>query len=340
MRRFVLPGFILLFCMLLTTSCRRDQYRVNISAIEAEIGIKRLEKDLFTIDPLFIADSIASLRNDYGEFLQLFSYVINAGDINDSSFADHLVRFCTDKLNYEVYSEVIQTFPDVSSVKAGLERAFSHYLWYFPDARIPDVYTCIAGFNSSIITSDSILGIGLDRYLGSDCKYYRMLEIYGYLAAKMNPRNIVPDCMYAMGATRWDYEEMNYAADNVLSGMIHEGKLKYFEKCMIPDISDTLLFGFTNDQMKFCKNNEGQMWTYLIEQELLFSSDKFVVRKLTGEAPFTSYFTSESPGKAAVWIGFRIIESFMARNRESGLGQMMSETDVQLILNGAKYNPQ
>jgi hypothetical protein len=91
--------------------------------------------------------------------------------------------------------------------------------------------------------------------------------------------------------------------------------------------------------MKFCLNNEDQMWTYLIEHDLLFSSDKFIIRKLTGEAPFTSYFTNESPGKAAIWIGFRIIESYMERNRDISLSEMMKNTDVQNILDNAKYNP-
>ena len=59
------------------------------------------------------------------------------------------------------------------------------------------VFTCITGFNNSIITGDSVLGISLDRYLGADCEYYPRLDIYKYIAARMTPENIVPDCMYA-----------------------------------------------------------------------------------------------------------------------------------------------
>ena len=60
-------------------------------------------------------------------------------------------------------------------------------------------------------------------------------------------------------------------------------------------LTDELIFGFTADQMKFCRNNESQMWQYLIEHDLLFNTEQFTIRKLTGEAPFTSYFTNESP---------------------------------------------
>ena len=202
-------------------------------------------------------------------------------------------------------------------MKNDLNLAFRHYLYYFPEKNVPAVYTCITGFNNSIITGDSILGIGLDRYLGADCKYYPMLEIYNYMSARMTPENIVPDCMYGWGASEWDFDFLKYPADNVLTEMIHQGKLKYFQKCMLPETSDELIFGFNPDQMKFCRNNERQMWEYLIENDLLFSTDQFTIRKLTGEAPFTSYFTNESPGKAAVWLGFRIVESYMMKNGKS-----------------------
>jgi hypothetical protein len=205
---------------------------------------------------------------------------------------------------------------------------------------VPGVFTCISGFNNSIITGDSILGISLDRYLGADCEYYPRLEIYKYIAARMTHENIVPDCIYGWGASEWDMATLKYAADNVMTEIIHYGKLKYFEKCMLPETSDEILFGFTPDQMKFCINNEGQMWQYLIGNDLLFSSDQFIIRKLTGEAPFTTYFTNESPGRAAVWLGFRIIESYMLKNKGVSIEEMMNDTDIQSILGKAKYSPE
>ena len=88
-------------------------------------------------------------------------------------------------------------------------------------------------------------------------------------------------------------------------------------------VSDEIIFGFTADQMKFCKNNEPHMWQYLVEKDLLFNTDQLTIRKLTGEAPFTGYFTKESPGRAAVWLGFRIVESYMMKNPGVKLEDLM-----------------
>ncbi len=320
-------------------SCKRYPYRVNISSVSADIEIHRLEKDLFSIDPAEIASSIPALRKEYDGFLQLFSYIINSGDIDNPSFADLLAGFCTDKLNYEVYQSVMEEYPDITVLEDDLEKAFRHYKWYFPGKEIPAVYTCITGFNNSLIIGDSVIGIGLERYLGSDCEYYPRLQIYRYIAARMNSWNIVPDCMYGWASSEWDYTSMGYPADDVMASIMHGGKLKYFEKSMMPDINDTVLFGFSADQMKFCRNNERQMWYYLIEHDLLFSTDQFTIRKLTGEAPFTTFFTGESPGRAAVWLGFRIVESYMMRNSRISLDEMMDNTDIQGILEAAKYDP-
>jgi len=339
MRSRIIIVFCLLSCASAIVSCRRNQYRVNTAGISADIKIRRLEAELFTPDPSVLPSMVPVLKEKYGGFLQLFSFVINAGDINDPGFSDLLVSFVTDRLNYEVYGAVMQQFPDVSEIEENMENAFRHYLWYFPEKIIPEVITCITGFNSSIIAGDSVLGISLDRYLGSDCEYYPRLEIYRYIAARMNSYNIVPDCIYGWGTSEWIFDSMSYQTDNVLARILHEGKLRYFEKCMLPEVNDTVLFGFTADQMKFCGNNELQMWQYLIEHDLLFSTDQFTIRKLTGEAPFTSFFTKESPGRAAVWLGFRIIESYMMKNRDIILGDLMINPDIQGILEKARYNP-
>lgn len=323
-------------------SCRKDPYKVNISSIKADIEIKRLEKDLFSVNPDELIRKLPELKVRYGSILQLFSLAIKTGDISDPSFGDFLVRFCTDRQNNDIYNLTMQKYPDLDAVVKNIEEGFRHYKYYFPDKVIPELFSCITGFNASILTisGEPLLGISLDKYLGADCEYYPGLGIYNYMAARMTPDYIVPDCMYGLAASEWDFPSMKYPADNLLAEMIHEGKLRYFARCMLPDTGDELIFGFTPDQMNFCRNNEGRMWQYLIENDLVFKTDQFIIRKLVGDAPFTSYFTNESPGRAAVWLGFRIIESYMNKNKGTSLESLMNNIDVQDMLESARYNPQ
>jgi hypothetical protein len=333
--------FILTVAVLLASvsSCRKNPYKINIKGSAVTIKLNRLELDLFTITPGSLIDSLGYLKKKYGNFLSIFSYFIHVGVTSDSAMSDGLAGFCTDRQNNEVYSSVASVFPGTEPIEEKLSGAFSHYKHYFPSKPIPSVYTCMTGFNYSIITGDSVIGISLDRYLGAECKYYRQLGLYNYQVAKMTPVNIPSDCLYGWGSKEWDFSEANYPRDNVLTSMIHEGKLLYFVKCMLPETADELIFGFSEPQLKFCRNNEGRMWQYLVENNLLFNSEMLTKKKLTGDAPFTTYFSTESPGRAAAWIGFRIVESYMRRNGNVTLEELMKDTDVQGILEKARYHP-
>jgi E3 ubiquitin-protein ligase DOA10 len=80
------------------------------------------------------------------------------------------------------------------------------------------------------------------------------------------------------------------------------------------------------------------MWSFLAEKKLLYSTDQLTINKLTGPAPFTSLFTSESPGRAVIWLGYRIIESYM-RNNKVSLEALLEDNDYQQILAKAKFRP-
>jgi hypothetical protein len=339
MKKNFLPAILILLTSVSFISCRRNLYDIDVSGIKINVRIKRLEKDLFEISPGHIIDSLDILKARYDGFLKYFGYVINIGEPGDTSWIEGLVRFCTDKLNNELYQSTITAFPALDNLENGLSDAFRRYRYYFPSKPVPGLFTCITGFNNSIITGDSVLAIGLDKYLGPENDFYRQLRIYKYQLERMKPDNILPDCIYGWASSEWSLNNMHYRQENVLTDIIHEGKLIYFTKCLLPSVPDEKIMGFNPDQMKFCRNNEGLMWQYLVEHNILFSTDMLTRKKLTGEAPFTTYFTSESPGRAAVWTGFRIVESYMKRNRSVSLEKLMEKSDVQEILEKSMYRP-
>lgn len=336
MNRLIL--LLLVSLTITAVSCKRNQYRVRITE-EAEVEIERLEVDLLGGDPASVIPSLGTLKSRYGDFLRLFGYVINIGEPGSPEWEQNLVLFSGDRTNREVYKRVMEVFPSVSGLEEKLSSAWSHYLYHFPDSAIPSLFTCVTGFNNSMIVGRSVMGIGLDRYLGSESRYYSMLGIYNYERRFMIPEKIPSDCMYAWATATWPVSGGPDGTATLLSSMIHEGKLFYFTRSMLPAEPDSLIFGFTADQIKFCLNNEKQMWEYLLEYDLLFISDDFTIHKFTGQAPFTSAFTRESPGRAASWLGFRIVEEYMRRNSHISLGELMGQDDPAVILSGASYFP-
>ncbi len=334
------PVFLILLLIALSVfSCRQNRYSVNVNDIEIDLSISRLEKQIFEGDPSTLPGILAGLKETDPEFMKILGYVINIGDPDEESWNSNMVLFATDRQNVEVYESVKDVFTNVPDLESDLMEAWKHYRYYFPDKPVPSVYTCISGFNNSIIVGGNVIGISLDRYLGAESKYYPMLGIYNYLRTNMIPEKIVPDCMYGWAASSWEMPSEGDADNKLLNHILHEGRLLYFTRLMTPELPDSLIFGFSGLQMQFCKNNEEQMWEYLVEHDLLFSTDQMLIKKLTGNAPFTTFFTSESPGKAANWIGFRIVESYMLKNPGKSLSDLMEISNLSQILEFSKYSP-
>ncbi|HUW92349.1 MAG TPA: hypothetical protein VMV74_04225 [Bacteroidales bacterium] len=331
--------FAALFIVSLTAGCVRNPFRVDLAGIECDVTIRDLGSEIFDTPPPQLSAQADTLRKTFGKAMTAYSTVIGLGDPSDDKWKSSFILFATDLQNLALWDEVKRVWPSTQPLEAELESAFRHYLYYFPDATVPEIITCMTVFNNSIIIDDSLLMISLDRYLGADSRYYPSLGIYKYQSRKMTPAYTVSDCMYAWASTEWDFGDMEYGTRTLLNTMMHEAKLLYFTRSMMPSVPDTILFGFRQSQLDFCKKNEAMIWEYLVSKDLLFSTDGFLIRKFTGEAPFTSYFTEESPGRAVVWTGYRIIEKYMRNNPRVTLPELMKMTNFQAVLSGARYNP-
>jgi hypothetical protein len=230
----------------------------------------------------------------------------------------------------------LSVFPDITIIESEIGKAFSYYHYYFPDYQIPAVYTFIGGFNQSMVVADSILAIGLDKYLGSDCDFYNRLETPKYLQINMHPAKIPTDALKAWALTEFVY---NDSVDNLVNNMVYHGKIQYFLDAMFPETPDTLKFGYTAEQLKWCTTNEKQMWNSLIDQKLLFSTDYMTINKFINPAPFTSGFPNESPGRADIWLGYKIVQKYMDRHPKITLEELMKDHQYQKILSESRYEP-
>ena len=329
---------LLSICILvLISSCSNNKLDVNTKGIDLKIDIQRFDRELFEMNTDTIPEAIGYFYKKYNDFLEIFSYhVIGIGLPSERTYPGYLTMFLKDGLNREVYNETQKVFSDLEPEENLLTRAFKRYKYHFGEKEIPMVVTFVSRFNNSCFTVSNYLSLGLDMYLGSASSYYKNLDLPQYRKMNMYREKIPSDLMYAWASAIFP---QNDSVNNVLSHIIHQGKLMYFVEAMLPDETDELRMGFTRDQMRWLKNNEEMIWIYLVENKLLFSEDQLNIRKLTGPAPFTYFFTNESPGRAGVWTGLQIVREFARRNPELSVKQIMEENDYQKILRLSKYNP-
>lgn len=320
--------------VLFLISCSNENS--NLQPKEVDLTFKRFEEDLFTLDPANLEKNIPQLSEKYRRFLRIFSQkIINIGPVDGDSYAEYLKSFITDYNNFKLYEKTQAVFPDITGIETELEKAFAIYAGNFPEKNIPEVVTYISGFNQSVISDSSLLAIGLDKYLGREEEMYELAGFYNYLIQNMYKEKIPSDCMRLWGLTEFSF---NDSVNNLATNMVYEGMIMYFVDRVLSDQHDTLKWGFTEQQISFCRENEKEMWTYLIEKKLLFNSDKFIIDKFILEGPFTKDFTSGSPARAAVWIGYNIVKSYVDKN-DVPFHDLMYERDYLKILNLSGYNP-
>jgi hypothetical protein len=323
--------------LLAGASCNRNRLKVNIAEIDVEVKVERFDRELFGLSGDTINQAISGFYDRYGDFFDVFNvHVINIGQASSRRYPSYLSMFINDPTNREVFETTEEVFRNMDPVNKQITNGFRHYIYHYPDSLLPRVIGYVSRFNQGLFTVHRFIGVGLDQYLGSDSDYYSQMGTPQYLSRKKVPDRIPVDVMYAWATQLYPF---NDSVDNVLTRMIHQGMLLYFVDAMYPALEDAAKMGFTEDQMKWCINNEQQMWTYLVEEKLLFSTDPLVIRKLIDDAPHTSYYTTESPGRAAVWQGLQIVRAFAERNPKLTVPEIMAKRDYQEILRISRYHP-
>ncbi len=318
-------------------SCKNNNLQVDVSDIQVSIEIKRFDIDLFNADIENIENSIEFLQSEYGYFYDLFNHrIIEIGGTNSINYSGYFIDFLTDYTVNEIMVAVRDEYKSMADIERKTEKAFKHYKYYFPEKAIPEIITFISGFNQSIVIDENLLAIGLDKYLGAENQIYKYLGVSNYKKRNMHRDKIVSDCMRASAITEYEFHD---SVDNLVNNMIYEGIIMYFVDAMLPDEKEGLKIGFTEQQLNWCKKNEQKMWTYFIEQKLLFSTEYMQIKRYIDDSPFTTTFSHDSPGRTGVWIGWQIVKNYMKHNKKIKLKELMEERDYQKILNFSKYKP-
>ena len=241
-----------IFIPLLTLSlfsCESDPLDVDISSIEVDIKVERMEQDLFQPESNNSKETHHYLLGKYGSLYQFFfESMLGEGSVHDPLASTYLEKFIGNKDMQKFYLEIDKKFHDFSAYKNEFTDAFKHYKYYFPDSTIPEIVTFYSNFNANALPLEKQLGIGLDMYLGTDNEIVKRIptaSLPQFIKDKMDAKFLVADGVKYWLFNRF-FEEDNH---DFLAEIISSGKIMYLMDAILRAKSDAIKMGYTEEEL-------------------------------------------------------------------------------------------
>ena len=200
--------YLFLFIVLLSASCLHygDKREADIGKIKInDVKIARYEQALFNIDKSLMKAELKKLQPQFPMFLD--------GDLNDSANLNRIYDYISDTMLASVYNDCKYKFPDLTDIEAKLTKTFRYVKCYYPEKKLPDVFTYVSGFDYEYPVQyfDNHLLIAIDMYLGADYLRYKKLGLANYILRRFSKEYIVRDCMFAMVKAETDRRQIGSA---------------------------------------------------------------------------------------------------------------------------------
>ncbi len=323
---------IYLFSIILF-SCRGDSCdnSPDISGISMEVSIQRLDQEMFELDN---KEEISAFLDKYPLMAERF---FRANEFpNDSILVNEIDKLVNDPYVDTLFQQTQQAFPDLLTLENEFADAFRHIKYYYPDFIPPKIYAAFSALGTvgaDLFVSDELIVISLEHFLGEDARFRP--RVYDYILSRYRPEYIVPNCVMLL-SNKWNATDMQ---DNtLLAEMVYYGKSYYFTKKMIPCLPDTILTGYTEDEIAIAKENEKLVWSHFIENELLYETSHDIKPRYVGERPNVAEINAKIPGRIGRWMGWQIVNTY-ADKTDASVTEVMNKNNAQEIFMQAKYKP-
>jgi hypothetical protein len=312
-------------------SCKKDKEKsdINITDIQVNSPIIRLDSTLFNkkteTEVLAFLDSNSSIAEAY----------FDTPKAGFPELAKKLNSFVQNTDLQQFYQKSINTAEGIKivSLQAELNQAFRHIKYYYPKFSPPKIYTLFTGFaGKDIFVSDSVIVIGLDYFVGKNAQFRP--QVYDYQLAKYQKEYIVPSVLNQLAVK---YARVDPTDKSLLADMIFYGKCYQFSKIMQPNSPDSLIIGYTQNQLEETEISQEIVWGHFIDQKLLYETSPFKKVKYLDERPNTVEISPDCPGMIGRWLGWKIVKKYVENNPEQTFQMLMQNEKAQSIFKLSKY---
>ena len=336
MKTFFLYIFV---CLVSFVSCDLKWYSLGKQDDVDVIEIHRFDKLLTDYVETGNFSLLQKMKIEYPvETKILIENVLQIGKVNDVGVNLKLRAYYSDSTLTKVLHDVGIKFKDVSAYEEQLSKAFEKLHAACPKARIPRVYTFVSAFNQSIVVSDTLIGISLDKYLGEDYGAYEHYFLDSQIQT-MRPERIVPDCLHFYLAS--EFPEPIEMKKTLLSEMITVGKRAW----IVSKLTDTPLdeaLGI-DDKNEALWNKNSKTFKQKVnahKEQILYSTDKDFINKVMFSPLKESKTEADSFYGCGLPLGGYIVEAYMKSHPNKTACDLLKMHDTDKILrdSGFQFN--
>lgn len=327
---------VLILIMIVSSCGNNNRFKIDEKNERQLLQIVRFDSLILNTSDTDMPLRIKEFYTAHPAFMAFYAEQIMGLNPADTAKIAHFVGdFIQNKAFVDVNKDVKKVFGNIDSIRTGIEQGYTYLNHYFPEIKTPPVYFFVSGFNRSIILDDKFIGVGLDMYLGNTYPKYQEIS-YKYLVYNMRPASIAPDVISALLFRHFKFDG---SQERLLENMLYRGKIMYLLSVLLPEVEPNEIMGYSRFQWEWSRKYEDKIWNTIVGQKDLYSTDQLLINKYLNDAPFTAPVSQESPGRLGTWTGWQIVESYMDKNPDITLQQLMKTNDYQMILNKSEYQP-
>lgn len=321
-------SFVFLFSLVIFSSCSTQKENLpDISNINIDVELERVDKKIFDGQS---KDSILNYLKENPDLL------LKGFRVNDVRVLEELVKRANDPYIDTLQQQVDEVY-DEDKLKQELKNLFAYTKYYYPDFYVPKVYTIVAGFEMDVVPSDSLFLIGLDYFLGNQSYYRPPIEVVpNYIWERYHPEAIQTHVAREISGR---YNLSNPSDNSVINEMIWWGKTYYFIEKVVPQAADSLVIGYSAQEIEDCKTYQIDVWGHFVKQELFYATSQIEKRKYLEPRPHTFEIGQECPGRIGQWLGWQIVRAYMEKNPKVTLQELMKMKNHRQIFEQSKYRP-
>lgn len=246
---------------------------------------------------------------------------------------NYLNMFTHDEIMRMTYGQMQSKFNSLDKVQLEMVDAFKHLKYHIPEVMLPsDIYFYNSAFSYGMVSTPNQMGVGLEMYLGEEDTIVKQLPFPAYFKKKMNEEYLLADM-----AESWITNNVieDQSGMTFLSNLLYYGKVMYLIDAMLPQMADHQKMRYTELEYEWAEVSEYNVWQYVVEQNWIYSDEIKLMVRFFKDAP-TTVGLDGSPSRMGVYLGWKIIKSYMEKHPEVTIKELIAEKNESKLLKAYK----